>query len=346
MEKNTQKPKILLTGANGKLGGLVLEEFLKKDYEVTVILRPNQLLNLNKKEILEKSINKPRIIHCELSSEESVKILSEQLKKTTHLVHLAGLVNYSLSYPEMFFNNVVPTINLINAAKLSNNKNLKIIYCSSTSVYRNVKKVPITNKDNPSPISNYGLSKLAAEKVIEQSGIDYLILRPPMIYGPDFIEQFKPMFKLLLSGKMPIIGKGDNLINLIYQTDVVIAFQKAIVCKTKNLTLNIAVNNISQNDAYLYACKGLNVTCPTRHIPLKIAKLTNKTINLIYKMLDKKPPLDYDSVELIGNNRWFDCVDSQKILEWKPQISPIIAIEQLAKEYLKSKNNLKNEGKN
>ncbi len=332
---NSNKIRILLTGANGKLGKLVLKKLIESGFTVSVILRPEQKLGSNFN-IFKRQI---KVLYCQLSQINSILSISDEFKDITHIVHLAGLVDYQSNYSALYDANVLPTVNLIQAVKLSKNNKVKFIYCSSTSVYRKVKKIPITNSDLPHPISNYGKSKLEAEKKIIESGLDYLILRPPMIYGPDFIEQFSGMFKMIKKGKMFVIGNGENQISLIHQDDASDAFVSAVKCQTKNECLNIAVNHISQIQALKSASEGLQVNIPSRNVFKKLAKLFARLLELKAILTGKKPAIAYDSIDLISTDRWFDCTDSMKVLNWKPKIKPETAIKELAEIYLKNSKN-------
>ena len=104
--------------------------------------------------------------------------------------------------------------NLVKASK--ENKIKKIIFISSMSAKR---KYP----------DNYGKSKIQAEKILKESGINYTILRPPIIYGKGstsfnfIIDKTKkiPFFT-------PIIGNGKYRISPVYIGDVVESIKNTI----------------------------------------------------------------------------------------------------------------------
>ena len=82
-------------------------------------------------------------------------------------------------------------------------QNTKLIFASSSSVYGDQKKLPITEKNPTNPLNFYGLTKLTNEKQIKlfnkNYNIDYIILRFFTAYGqigrPDmFIPKLKRIF--------------------------------------------------------------------------------------------------------------------------------------------------------
>lgn len=83
-------------------------------------------------------------------------------------------------------NNLVMTANIVNH---SINYGVKrLIFTSSMAVY-GVQKVPYLEGQIPNPIDPYGVAKLACEFDIkiagEQHGLDWCILRPHNVYGPN-----------------------------------------------------------------------------------------------------------------------------------------------------------------
>ncbi len=98
------------------------------------------------------------------------------------VVHLASYadIGESNDNPALYYsNNVISTINLINAMSKHNVK--KLIFSSSCSVFGDTKKKKITEDHAKKPTSPYAISKLFCEKIIhdcsQKNNINYLILR-------------------------------------------------------------------------------------------------------------------------------------------------------------------------
>jgi nucleoside-diphosphate-sugar epimerase/ubiquinone/menaquinone biosynthesis C-methylase UbiE len=174
---------ILLTGANGYVGKYVLEELLKRGYNVTAFIkRGTSISHLENKNI--------RLIKGDLLDKES---LNEALDGIDAVIHLAAAVR--IKSPKINYDiNVIGSKNLIDVCIQKNVK--RVIFTSSVSVLR--------SRRGP-----YGETKYKAEKQFEKSNLDYTIFRPTLIYGVesqgiknivDYIQKF-PFF-------IPLIGKG------------------------------------------------------------------------------------------------------------------------------------------
>ena len=64
---------------------------------------------------------------------------------------------------------------------------------------------------------NYGKSKEMMEKYLINKindGVDITILRPPWFYGDNMPDRQKIFYKMVISGKFPIIGNGKNIRSL------------------------------------------------------------------------------------------------------------------------------------
>lgn len=122
----------------------------------------------------------------------------EQITEVIHLAALAG-VRRSKKYPEDYIStNILGTQNVVD---LCNDHGIKhLIFYSSSSVYGNKKGVPVKETDSKEPLSLYGITKLAGEKIVNNAEIRTTIVRPFTIYGENgrkdgviykWLEQFK-----------------------------------------------------------------------------------------------------------------------------------------------------------
>lgn len=92
--------------------------------------------------------------------------------------------------------NVGGVKNLVNFCK---KKKIKLIHLSTDYIF-NGENGPYSEDDPPKPVSFYGETKLESEKIIKESGIDFLIIRTNVLYG--FGEKVKPNFLLWLLDKL------------------------------------------------------------------------------------------------------------------------------------------------
>ena len=182
--------KILITGGAGFIGFNLAKKLSNSN---KVYIWDN--LSRGKKDVeFRNLLTKKNIFFSNINLN---KIIISKLKNFDFIFHLAGTVGVQNVEKKAFYtftNNINATTNLINFVK-KNNKKAKLIIFSTSEVYSNTIKrknfrFPISEK-NPVIINNkiidrdsYFLSKIFNEKLVQLSGLEYLILRPHNIYGP------------------------------------------------------------------------------------------------------------------------------------------------------------------
>ena len=164
----------------------------------------------------------------------------------------------------------------------------QFIFMSSMSVYGMDSGV-ITKDTEPHPKSNYGKSKLQAEREIEKLANDNFILtvlRPPMIYGKGCKGNYAKLSKF--AKWTPVFLNIDNKRSMIYM-DNLSEFIKIVINKKVNGVLMPQNNNYSNTSelvkiiAHIHGKKILFI----KNIGwlLEIAKYISKTINKIFSNL-------------------------------------------------------------
>tara|TARA_Y100001935_G_C17280718_1_gene497308 strand:- start:385 stop:1314 length:930 start_codon:yes stop_codon:yes gene_type:complete len=152
--------KVLVTGAAGYIGSLLVTELVRNKYDVTVI----DNLMFSKTSLLHLMVKKNfKFIYGDVTNH---KLISKHLKGKDFIIPLAGLVGAPLC--EKFKKKTV-RVNL-DAIKyiISKAKNSqKIIFMNSNSGYGIGKKNKYCDETTPlNPISLYGRTKVAAEKEV------------------------------------------------------------------------------------------------------------------------------------------------------------------------------------
>lgn len=209
--------KILITGATGFIGSFIVEEALRQGFETWAAVR---------KTSSRKYLSDSRIHFIELNLGDKKK-LTDQLhgQQFDYVIHAAG-VTKCLNHDDFFRINTQGTKNLVNALLELEMPIKRFVYLSSLSVCGAIReKMPyedILATDLPQPNTDYGRSKLQAERFLEtvSDQLDYVILRPTGVYGP----REKDYFMMAKSIKFHIdfaAGAGKQDITFVYITDVV-----------------------------------------------------------------------------------------------------------------------------
>ena len=209
---------VFITGSNGWLGKQLVLSLLNDDDEVLIFKKPmnikiNCLINIGESRDffngLGSNIN---IVEGDLRNIDTIKKFIYKSKKSL-LIHTAGVI-HPKRIKDFFEVNYVSTRNLINE---SVNKNFdKIIVISSNSpVGCNPNNKHLFNENSKyNPYMNYGKSKKLMEEFLIKKinkGIDITILRPPWFHGENMPSRQLLFYRLITSGKFPIIGNGLNL---------------------------------------------------------------------------------------------------------------------------------------
>lgn len=218
-----KKHKILITGATGFIGSFLVEK-LNREGHITYSLVRNP-----KK--LESQPLPGKILYGNLSSsiESWVSLLPKDLDT---VIHLAGIV-HSFNDKEYFDVNVDGTKKIINYLKKSHPK-LRFIFISSQAAMGPAKSgIPMTETDSTWPVSQYGRSKLLAEKYLKDNGganWEKVIIRPPLVIGPRD-QGFLDVFKMVKSRIIPIAGKKkvEKLYSFVGVMDLVELISKTIL---------------------------------------------------------------------------------------------------------------------
>lgn len=202
--------KALVTGAAGFIGSHLAEALIKRGYEVTCIARRTS----NLRWIEHLNI---KYIFSDLSDPGSY---AGRIKDFDYIFHLAGLTK-ALYGRDYFLANAECTRKLLDTAHCENSKMRRFIYLSSlAAIGPSADHAPVREDSLPSPVSEYGKSKLEGEKAVLdfRDRIPATILRPPGVYGPRD-RDFFVMFKIIKKGIFPFWGKCYY--SLLYVEDLV-----------------------------------------------------------------------------------------------------------------------------
>ena len=297
--------KIVVTGATGFVGKSLIKKLNQKSFLTVAVGRKLTHSNANEFIVLsdfsEKNIWQQRLINCDV------------------VIHLAARVHVmqevSESSLEAFRNiNLYGTVNLANAAAKAGVK--RFVYVSSIKVNgesTTIKKFIET--DTPNPLNPYAISKWEAEKALrkieQETGMEVVILRPPLIYGPGVKANFASLLKLVDKGfPLPLLAISNRR-SLIFLDNFVDAI---IICVTHQ---NAAGKTYLVSDG-----EDLSTVQLVRKIAVSLNRRSNVfyfpliVIRLFAKLIGKTSSFNRLTDSLV--------IDSSKIrneLDWQPPFS-------------------------
>ena len=245
---------IFITGVAGFLGSNLADYYLKKGFRVSGCdnLIGGSLENIDPDVSFYKG-------DC-----ENLDFMKQITKGNVDVVcHTAAFAHEGLSSisPTLICNNNVTGSTAVFTAAIIN-KITRIVYCSSMARYGNI-ATPFKEEDVLNPVDPYGVSKVAAEKILKilchTHGLEYNIAVPHNIIGPKqkyddpYRNVVSIMSNLMLQDRSPMIyGDGEqtrcfsDIDDCIYCLDKLIT-DKNIISETVNIgpdEESISINEI------------------------------------------------------------------------------------------------------
>lgn len=208
--------RILITGGNGFVGR-ALCEYLLPQGRITALVRSQggveDLLRLG--------------VEVQRGALDPDSSLPESVLAVDVVVHLAARVHVMTADTSVQLQheqvNHLATLNLARQAAAAGVK--RFIYLSSIKVNgERTCGAPFTAADQPQPQDSYARSKLNAEQGLLQlahaSGMEVVIIRPPLIYGPGVKANFSQLLRWIKRGIPLPLGGIDNRRALVSVTNV------------------------------------------------------------------------------------------------------------------------------
>jgi len=169
----------------------------------------------------------------------------EGIDYVCHLAALPSVVQSMLDPVSTNRSNVDGTVNLLVASRDAGVK--RFIFAASSSAYGTVKRMPVTEKNRPQPMTPYGVSKVAGEMYLaafkQMRFMDTVSLRFFNIFGPrqdptspysGVLARF--MQQMLLGDPPTIFGDGNQTRDFTYVDDATQAITKACVASTTSVS--------------------------------------------------------------------------------------------------------------
>lgn len=202
--------RILLTGSSGFVGS-VLAASLES--------LPHCVIS----KIVRKRSNSSDTSHIEIGNIDAKADFSEALVCVTVVVHCAArahIMNDTSTDPLQAYRqiNVDGTRNLAEQAAAAGVK--RFIYLSSIKVNGEATtETPFTAQNSAHYEDAYGQSKFEAEQALweisQRTGLEVVIIRPPLVYGPGVKGNFASLVKLVKKGMPLPLGAVNNQRSLV-----------------------------------------------------------------------------------------------------------------------------------
>lgn len=235
---------VIVTGGAGFIGSHVVDVFLDKGFEVTVL----DNFSTGRPANLDHVADKIRLIECDLGINGAWE---KEIEVADYVVHLAALADIvpSIQNPKSYYDsNVTGTFNVLSAAERGNVK--KVVYSASSSCYGLAETYPTSETAPIMPEYPYALTKRMGEELVmhwqKVYNLPCISLRFFNVYGTRSRTSgtYGAMFGVFLAQKLAgspytVVGDGNQTRDFTYVTDVADAVYTAVVSDVQGEIINV-----------------------------------------------------------------------------------------------------------
>ena len=313
----------LVTGGSGFLGSHVVERLARAGRPVRALVRQSSdtrfLRSLPNVELVEGAVD-------DLAS------VKRAMTGVTGIVHAAGLVK-ARSGDEFMRVNRGGTENLLTAALEERATLRRFVLVSSLAALRpsDAQGTPVPEDAEPRPVTDYGKSKLAAERaaLAKKGDLSLVILRPPAIYGPRD-KEILAFFKSIKLGVLPLLGSTTNKLSMIYGSDCAAACVAAL---DRDVPSGSAYH---VDDGRVHTMEELIVLAESAigkkaklrfHLPRRLVETAALGAELYGRATNTAVMLTRDKLNELFEQWVCDSTRARRELDWKPEVSFEVGVQ-------------------
>ncbi|WP_321898272.1 NAD-dependent epimerase/dehydratase family protein [Paraburkholderia heleia] len=311
---------VLVTGANGLVGRALCAALSRHGHDVTALLRSGSV-----------GVDAVREWHHETADFVGLQEAWPNGLSPDCVVHLAARVHVMRDdapdpLAAFYATNVEGTLRVARAAQASGAR--RMVFVSSIKAVAEVDGgVPLAESVPPMPLDPYARSKRAAEEALwrlsEETGLEVVVVRPPLVYGPGVGANFLQMMDALWRGVPLPLGSVSARRSLVYTENLADALMHCITdLRAANACFHVAdADDLSV--AQLLRGLGRHLSKPARLIPVptgllraagtltgraaQLERLTSSLrvdTSLIHERLGWQPPFAVEE-GLEATARWY-----------------------------------------
>lgn len=321
--------RVLITGATGFLGGRILEEFAQcKEF--------NQILATGRKFSADNKVLAPNVAYLlgDLSNQNFVNSLFEH--PIDCVINCAGLSSPWGSQEAFYKANYLTQKYLVEASSRVGVQ--RYIFISTPSIYFDFDDhIGITEQTIlPKKLVNeYAVTKIMAEKVLSESSLNYMILRPRALVGRGDTVIMPRVIRSFREGKLMVMGDGQNMVDLTPVSNMVQAVKLAVFAQANKCRDDFNISNgrpVNLWKSINYVLERIGLSRVEKQMSYK--KLLAIAGFLEWKArffkLKKEPVLTKYSVGILAKSFTFDISKAREKLGYHPIQTTEEAIEEFA----------------
>ena len=258
---------------------------------------------------------------------------TEALKGVRVVIHCAGIAHVTESSSQLVLSdyrkvNTQDTLRLASQAAAQGVR--RFIFLSSIKVngeFTDLGK-PFTPFDVPMTLDPYGISKLEAEqglfRIAEETGMEVVIIRPPLVYGSGVKANFLSMVKILCNSVPLPLGCINNLRSLVALDNLVDLISKCVTHPAAANQIFLVSDGEDLSTVELLRRMAYALEKPARFFPVPISCL-----KFLASIFGKRKLLQNACSSL-----QVDISKTRELLGWYPVVSVDEGLRQVASSFL------------
>lgn len=321
----------VITGATGLLGSHIAEQLVGQGERVRALVRPESDTTFL------DGLGVERIVG-DLGDPDSIKRAVAGADVVYHCAARVGEWGPWRAFREGIIEPAERVFDACNAGGVG-----RLLHVSSIAVYGHPRERPDLFTEEE-PLGQdlwfrdfYRRAKIRTEELCRAYPGAWTIVRPSWIYGPRDRTSLPRVFKALQTGRAALIGRGDNLLNIVYAADVAAG---AILAANHPSALGQAYNLSS--DGELTQRQFLDVLTDaigrprvSRAVPFPIAfwgAFFGEIIALLIRM-KRSPYITRYAVTLVGRSIRYSTERARTELGWRPRMPAVEGLQRTLEWY-------------
>ena len=228
------------------------------------------------------------------------------------VIHAAAALPIRGSRREIMSVNVDGTAALLAAARDA--RVGRFVYISSTAVYGVPRVHPIPEDFPLEGVGAYGESKIACERLVRESALDHVVIRPKTFLGPERLGVFEILFDWIRDGRrIYVLGDGTNRYQLLAVEDLVDAIDRACAADVAGETFNVGAREFGtvRSDLETLIVHAGSAS-RLRPIPARPAEATLRGLELA-----RLSPLGEWHYKTASRDSFVDVSKAESLLGWR-----------------------------
>lgn len=291
---------VLITGATGMLGRMVLNKLKPLGFNIVVLVEPAQWQNAS-------LIPDVSLLKGDIRNPDTYR---DTLKSCAYVIHIAASTQV---YPRRNANCYSINTDAVKhlAQEILQSSVKRLIHIGTASSFGSATKSTFRTELSDFNLASYGMDYINSKQMAQAhllhlhatQQLPVIIINPTFMIGPyDYLPSSGRLLKALLSGALPGYTHGGR--SFVYSGDVADAIVNALTLGRNGQCYITGGENLSYKDFFILASTIYNKPFTLKRIPLVFTHVLG-FLSSAWARLTKKPPILSFGVSLLAGKYQF-----------------------------------------